>query len=75
MTIFGRTFNEADFRRVAWAAVQAGTAALAVLAPGFWKAPNMKTAAAMFVAFIVAAGAAAFSAVKNWFLADTSSLK
>jgi len=75
MTILGKTFTEADLRRVGWTAVQAGAAAAGVLAPGFWKAPNMATGQAVLVAFVVAAAGAVVSAVKNWWLADSSSLK
>ena len=75
MTFFGKTFTADDFRRVVWTAVQAAAASYAVLAPGFWQAPNLVNAKALGVAVLVAAGAAALSVIKNWWLADSSAVK
>lgn len=75
MTVLGRTFTRDDLRRVVWTAVQAGVSTFFVLAPGFWKAPNVDNAKALAISVAVAAGSALLSAVKNWFLSDTSSLK
>lgn len=75
MTIFGKTFTSADLRRVVWTAIQAGGTAYVVLAPGFWKAPNLANAKALIVGLVIAGGSAAVSAVKNWFLADSSGVK
>jgi uncharacterized membrane protein YphA (DoxX/SURF4 family) len=70
MTILGRTFTDADARRVIWTAVQAGTVAFPVLLAGL----KTNTKAALLT-FVIAVGAAAGSALKNWFLADSSSVK
>jgi len=60
---------------VLWTAVQAGVLAFLVLAPGILMAPNLDEAKALAIAALIAAGAAAFSAVKNLILADGATLK
>ncbi len=75
MTILGKTFTATDARRVFWTVVAAAIGSFAVLAPGFWKAPNLDNARALAVAVAVAAGAALISALKNWWLADGSRFK
>jgi hypothetical protein len=71
MTIFGRTFTDADLRRVIWTAVQAAVIAWPALLVGV-KGGNLK---ASVLAFVITVGSAALSALKNWFLADGSDLK
>lgn len=71
MTILGRTFTDADARRVAWTAIAAASVAFPTLLSGI-KGGNTK---ASVLAFIIVVGSAAFSAVKNWFLADSSPVK
>jgi hypothetical protein len=67
--------NENDIKRVLWTGAQAFVAAVAVLAPGVFAAPNFSTAKALAVGAILAGAAAALSAVKNLLLSDSSSLK
>jgi hypothetical protein len=52
-------------KRVAWTFVQAFVGAFLILAPGFFKAPNLGEARALIVAALVASLAAGVSAVKN----------
>lgn len=70
MTVLGKTFTQADARRVIWTALQAGfaTGVLTTIV-------DVKTAKAAVVVFGGAALAAALSAVKNWWLADSSPVK
>jgi hypothetical protein len=75
MTILGKTLTLADARKVIWTAGQAFVTAAYVLGTGFWKAPNLADARALFIACAIAAGSAAISAVKNWWLSDNSGLK
>jgi len=70
MTILGREFTQADARRVVWTAIMAGSAAFPVLLSGIKSDPK-----AAVLAFAIGVGAAALSAVKNWFLADSSPIK
>jgi hypothetical protein len=70
MTILGRSFTQADARRVLWTA---GQAAVAVFVAA--QVTDVKSAKVAALAAIAAAGAAALSAVKNWFLADASPVK
>lgn len=70
MTILGREFTAADARRVAWTAIAAAVAAEPVLLAGL---KSDKKAAVL--AFVIVVGSAAVSAVKNWFLADSSPVK
>ncbi len=69
------SFTKDDLKRVLWTAVQAFLGALLVLAPGILQAPDLKTAKALGVAALVAGVAAAFSAVKNLLLPDSSPIK
>jgi len=73
--MFGLSFTFDDLKRVLWTAVQAGVLAFLVLAPGILMAPNLDEAKALAIAALIAAGAAAFSAVKNLILADGATLK
>ncbi len=75
MTIIGRTFTTADLRKVVWTAAQAFVSTAVILGSGFWKAPNFATGKAVFVACAIAAGSAALSALKNWWLSDASVVK
>ncbi len=70
MTILGKTFTQADLRRVVWTAAQAAVAVLVAS-----QVTDIKSAKVVATAALVAGLAAALSAVKNWFLADSSSLK
>jgi hypothetical protein len=70
MTILGRTFTQADLRRVLWTAVQAGIAVVVAS-----KITDVKSAKIALLAGLAAAGGALLSAVKNWFLADSSPVK
>ena len=67
--------NEVDIRRVLWTFAQAFVGSLLVLAPGLMQAPNLQTAKSLAIAGLVAAVAAALSAVKNLLLNDGSTLK
>ena len=71
MTILGREFTDADARRVIWTAIGAAVTAYPILLAGI-KGGDLKPAVLSFAAVV---GAAAFSAVKNWFLADSSPIK
>jgi hypothetical protein len=78
MTILGREFTKADARRVLWTAGQAAFGAAVVAYPVLTAnmKSNTKAAAVAFVASVGGAAVAALlSAVKNWFLADTSPIK
>lgn len=68
-------FTKDDLKRVLWTAIQAFIGAVLVLAPGVLSAPDLKTAKALGVAALVAGLAAAISALKNFFLPDTSPIK
>jgi uncharacterized membrane protein YphA (DoxX/SURF4 family) len=70
MTILGRTFTDADARRVAWTAIAAASVAFPTLLAGL----KTNTKAAVLT-FVIVVGSAAFSAVKNWFLTDSSPIK
>jgi hypothetical protein len=69
------TFTKEDLKRVVWTALQTGLATFLILAPGFWKAPNLATAKTLAVDVDFAALAAGFSAMKNLLLADSNTLK
>jgi hypothetical protein len=73
--MFGLSFTLDDLKRALWTAVQAGVLAFLVLAPGILMAPNLAEAKALGIAALIAAGAAAFSALKNLILSDGSALK
>jgi uncharacterized protein YbjT (DUF2867 family) len=70
MTILGKSFTQADARRVVWTALQAGVAVFVAAS-----VTDVKSAKVAALAAITAAGAAALSAVKNWWLADASPAK
>jgi hypothetical protein len=70
MTILGRSFTKADARRVLWTALQAAVAVFVAAS-----VTDIKSAKVALLAAITAGGAAALSAVKNWFLADSSPAK
>jgi hypothetical protein len=70
MVIFGRSFTEADQRRVLWTVATTAVAAYPALFAALksnWKAGVL--------AFLITIGSAAGSALKNWFLADSSPIK
>jgi len=73
--MFGLSFTFDDLKRMIWTAVQAGVLAFLVLAPGILTAPNLTEAKALAIAALIAAGAAALSALKNLILNDGSTLK
>jgi hypothetical protein len=70
VTILGKSFTQADARRVIWTAIQAGIAVLVVS-----QITDIKSAKVAALTALTAAGAAALSAVKNWWLADASPVK
>jgi uncharacterized protein YbjT (DUF2867 family) len=70
MTILGKSFTQADARRVIWTAIQAGVAVFVAAS-----VTDVKTAKVAALAALTAAGAAALSAVKNWWLTDSSPVK
>lgn len=70
MTILGRTWTVADTRRVLWTA---GQAALGVIAAS--TITDVKTAKVAALAALTVGLATAASAVKNWWLADSSPVK
>ncbi len=70
MTILGRTFTQADARRVLWTAAQA--------AIGVFTATSIASVSDAKRAALTAGSAAiaaAISALKNWFLSDESPVK
>jgi hypothetical protein len=75
MTILGKTLTLADARKILWTAGQAFVSVAVVMASGLWAAPNLSNARAVVIACMTAAGAAGLSAVKNWWLADSSGYK
>jgi uncharacterized protein YbjT (DUF2867 family) len=70
MTILGKSFTQADARRVVWTALQAGVAVFVAAS-----VTDVKSAKVAALAALTAAGAAALSAVKNLWLADSSPAK
>jgi hypothetical protein len=70
MTILGRTFTQADIRRVVWTALQAGAAVFVAAS-----VTDVKSAKVALLAGLTAAGAAALSAVKNLWLSDDNPIK
>lgn len=70
MTILGKSFTQADARRVVWTAVQAGIAVFVAA-----QVTDVKTAKVAALAALAAGGAAALSAIKNLWLADSSPVK
>jgi hypothetical protein len=70
MTILGKSFTQADARRVIWTAIQAGVAVFVAAS-----VTDVKTAKVAALAALSAAGAAALSVIKNWWLADSSPVK
>jgi len=76
--MFGISFTKDDLKRVLWTAVQAFVAVFALGVNDVFdafKAGGLDAAQAAGLALAAAALAAAISAVKNFFLADTSTLK
>lgn len=67
--------TSSDIRRIVWTFLQAFLAAFLVLAVGIVNAPNLNEAKAALISAVLAALAAGFSAVKNAFLEDGSSVK
>lgn len=62
-------------KRVLWTAIQAFLATFLVLAAGVLEAPNLQEAKAALIAAVVAAGAAAISAVKNTLFKEPSAVR
>jgi len=76
--MFGIGFTKDDLKRVLWTAIQAFVAVFALGVNDVFdafKAGGLDAAQAAGLALAAAALAAAISAVKNLFLADTSALK